>query len=70
MRASSKRPRIEPSSVAPPPLSSTGDTMAEESVDPAAATVATTATPPPSNSNDLDIRRILETIITIQATHD
>ena len=36
MRASSKRPRVESSSVAPPLSSSTGDTMVEESVDPAA----------------------------------
>ena len=40
MRASSKRPRVEPSGVAPPPPSSIGDTMAEESVDP----------PPPSST--------------------
>ena len=70
MRASSKRPRVETSGVAPPHPSFISDTTAEESVDPAAAAIATTATPPPSNSNDLDIRRILETIITIQATHD
>ena len=36
MRASSKCPRVEPSSVAPPPPSSTSDTMVEGSVDPAA----------------------------------
>ena len=66
MRESSKRPRIEPSSVAPPPLSSTGDTMAEESVDPAAATIV----PPPSTLDDSVIRRMLETVMTVQAAHD
>ena len=39
MRASSKRPRIESSGVAPLPPSSTGDTSAEASIDPATATV-------------------------------
>ena len=51
MRASSKCPRVESSDVAPPLPSSTGDTTAKESVDPA----ATAATPPPSTSNDSDI---------------
>ena len=49
MRASSKRLRVESSGVAPPPPSSIGDTIAEESIDP---TVAAT---PPSTSNDSDI---------------
>ena len=48
MRASSKRPRIETSGVAPPPPSSTSDTTAKEFVDPTAATVV----PPPSTSDD------------------
>ena len=66
MRASSKRHRVETSGVAPPlPPSSTGDTTAEESVDPA----ATTTVPPPSTSDDSDIRRMLETVITVQAAH-
>ena len=60
-RASSKHPRVESSGVAPPPPSSIGDTTAEESVDPAAATVV----PPSSTSNDLNIRRMLETVITV-----
>ena len=63
MRASSKRLRVESSGVAPPPPSSIGDTIAEESVDP---TVAAT---PPSTSNDSDIQRMLETVMTIQAAH-
>ena len=49
MRASSKRPRIETSIVAPPPPSSTGDTTAEESA------AATADVPPPPTSNDSNI---------------
>ena len=64
MRSSSKRLRVESSSVAPPPPSSTGDTMAEESVDPAAAAVV-----PPPTLDDSNIRRMLETVMTIEATH-
>ena len=62
MRASSKRPRVESFGVAPPPPSSTGDTTAEESVDPVAV-------PPPSTSDDSDIRRTLEIVMTVQAAH-
>ena len=61
IRASSKRPRVESFGVAPPPLSSTCDTMAEESVDPATATVV----PSPSNSDDSNVRRMLETVMTV-----
>ena len=65
MRASSKRLRVESSSgVAPPPLSSTGDPSTKAYVDPIAA-----ASPPPSTSDDSDIRRMLETIMTIQVAH-
>ena len=66
MRDSSKRSRVESSSVAPPPPSSTSDAMAKEFVDP---TFATTAVPPPSTSDDSDIRRMLETVMTVQAAH-
>ena len=65
MRASSKRPRVESSDVAPPPPSSTNDATVEESVDLA----ATTAVPPPSTSDDSDIRRMLETVMTVQVAH-
>ena len=66
MRGSSKHPRVEPSSVAPPPPSSTGDTMAQESID-----HATDAdVPPPSTSDDSDIRHMLETVKTVQVAHD
>lgn len=64
MKASSKRPRVESSGVAPPLPSSTGDATAEESVDPVA-----TAVPPPSSSDDSDIQRMLETVMTVQAAH-
>ena len=64
MRASSKCPRVESSGVIPPPSSSTGDTFAETYVDPAAAAV-----PPPFPSDDSDIRRTLETFMTVQAAH-
>ena len=66
MRASSKRPRVESSGVTPPPPSSTGDTSVEASVDPAAVA---DVVPPPSTSNDSDIHRTLETVITVQAAH-
>ena len=68
MKASSKCPRIESSGVAPPPPSSTSDTTAEESVDPTTATAATVV-PPPSTSDDSDLRRMLETVMTVQAAH-
>ena len=64
MRASSKHPRVESSGVAPPSPSSIGDTTAEESIDLAAAVV-----PPPSTSDDSDIRHMLETVMTIQVAH-
>ena len=63
LRASSKRPRVETSGIAPPLPSSTGDTMAEESVDPAA--IAAIVGPPPSSSDDSNIQRMLETVMTI-----
>ena len=49
LRASSKRLKVEPSGVAPPPPSFTGDTTAEEPVDHVADV------PPPSTLNDSDI---------------
>ena len=52
MRASSKRPKVKSSGVVPPPLSSTCDTSAETSVDPATATATEAAIPPPSTSDD------------------
>ena len=65
MRASSKRPMVESSGVAPPLPSSTGDTLAEESVDP----VAAAAVPSPFTSDDSNIRRMLETVMTVQVAY-
>ena len=65
MKASYKRPRVKTSGVTPRPPSSTGNTMVEESVDPATATVV----PPPSTSDDSDIQRMLETVMIVQAAH-
>ena len=59
IRASSKRPRVESSSVTPPPPSSTSDTTAKASIDPAAAV------PPPSTSDDSDIHCMLEIVMTV-----
>ena len=66
MRASSKCPKVKLSGIAPPPRppSYTGDATAEESVDPTATNV-----PLPSTSDDSDIRRMLETVMTIQAAY-
>ena len=66
MRESSKRPRVKPSGTAPPP-SSTGTTSGEASADPVGAAVAVVL--PPSTSDDFDIRRTLETVMTVQAAH-
>ena len=67
MRGSSKRHRVELSSTAPLPPSSTGTTSGEASADPVVA--VTTAGPLPSTSDDFDICRTLETVMTIQAAH-
>ena len=66
MRGSSKRLRVESSSGAPPPppTSSLGDLTTDAFVDPTA-----TANPPPSTSNDLSIRCMLDTVMTVQAAH-
>ena len=70
MRASFKRPRVNSSSFgappppAPPPLSTSADPAANAYVD-----LTAVAIPPPSTSGDLDIRRMLETIMTVQAAH-
>ena len=65
MRASSKCPRVESSSsVEPPPPPSLGDSTTDTFVDSTAA-----AAPPPSTSDDSNIRRMLDTVITIQAAH-
>ena len=65
MRASSKRHKVESFlGVAPPPPPSLGDPTAEKYVD-----LTTVAAPPPSTLDDSSIRRMLNTVITIQAAH-
>ena len=68
MRESSKHPRVEPSGVSPPPPFSTGTTFGKASADPVGATTAT-ADPLPSTSNDFDIHRTLEVVMTVQVAH-
>ena len=63
MRESSKRPRVEPSGIAPPPPSSTGTTSGELFVD--LVGVAIAAVPPPSTLDDFDIRSMLETVMIV-----
>ena len=65
MRASSKHPRVESSSgAAPSPPPSSSDPIAEEYVDPTAAVDL-----PPSTSSDSSIQSMLDTVMTVQATH-
>ena len=67
MRPSSKRPKVEPSGTAPPPSSAIGITSSKASTDPIDAAAA--AIPPPYTSDVFDIRRTLETVMTVQAAH-
>ena len=66
MRKNSKRPRVEPSGTAPLPPSSSSTSSGEASANPVGATAAV---PPPSTLDDFDIRRTLETIMTVHAAH-
>ena len=63
MRESSKRPRVEPSSTAPPPPFSIGTTSGKASVDPVGDGAATV--PPQSTLDDFDIRHTLETAMIV-----
>ena len=65
LRIGPTRPRGVSYGVVPPHSSSTGADMAEASG--AAATGA--HVPPPTTSDDLDIRRTLDHVLTVQATH-
>ena len=65
LRVGYARPRGESSGAVPPLPSSTGATTAETSS--GAATDADV--PPPTTSDDLDIRRTLDHVLTIQATY-
>ena len=60
LRVDPTRPKDASSGVVPPPPSSTG-------VDTAEASGATIDVPPPTNSDDSDIRRTLDHVLTVQA---
>ena len=62
LRVGLTRPRGASSGVVPPPPSSTGVDMAE-------ASVANADVPPPTTSDDSDIRRTLDHVLTVQAAH-
>ena len=66
MRASSKCPRVESSSGAPPPPPPLppGDPATDEFVD-----QPTTVVPPPFTLDDSSIRRMLDTVMTVQMAH-
>ena len=65
MRVGPTRPRGASSGVVPPPPSSTGADAAEAS----GVAAANADVPPPTTSNDSYIRRTLDHVLTIQATH-
>ena len=66
MKESSTHPKVESSGTIPPP-SFIGTTSGEASANPIGAAVADV--PPPSTSDDFDIRRTLETVMTVQVAH-
>ena len=65
LRVVSMRPRSESSSAVPPPSSSIGADIVEAS----GAGAADADVPPPTTSDDSNIRRTLDHVLTIQATH-
>ena len=65
MRASSMRPRVKPSGAVPPPPSSIGANTAEAF----GGAAADADVPPLTTSDDSNIRRTLDPVLTIQATH-
>ena len=67
MRVVSTGPRGASSGVVPPPPSSIGADMTEASGAGAAASDADVS--PPTTSDDLDIRRTLDHVLTVQAAH-
>ena len=65
LRVGSTHPRGESSGVVPPPTSSTG----ANTVKAFGAAAADADVPPPTTSDDLDIRHTLDHVLTIQAAH-
>ena len=65
MRVGSTRPRGESFGAGPPHPSSTGADTAKAS----SAAAADADVPPPTTSNDSDIRRTLDHVLTVQAAH-
>ena len=65
LRVGSMHPKCVSSGVVPPPPSSTGANTAKAS----GAAVVDANVPPPTISDDLDIRRTLDHVLTIQAAH-
>ena len=66
MRVDPSCPRGASSGVVPPPLSSTGADAAEVS----GVGVADADVPPPTTSDDSDIRRTVDHVLTVQAAHE
>ena len=64
LRVDPSRPRVASSGVVPPPSSSTGVDTTEAS---SAAAAADAYVPPPTTSDDLDIQRTLDHVLTVQA---
>ena len=69
MRASFKRPRVDSSSFGAPPPSHPPSTSSDPAVDAYVDSTTAAVIPPPSISDDLSIRRMLETVMTVQAAH-
>ena len=65
MRVAPSRPRGVSFGVVPPPPSSTGADIVETF----GAGAADADVPPPTTSDDSNIRRTLDHVLTIQATH-
>ena len=66
MRVGSTRPRVEPSGGVPPPPTSTGDALAKAF---GGGVAADADVPPPTTSDDFNIRHTLDHVLTVQAAH-
>ena len=65
-RAAHMRVKVEPSGAVPPHPTSTGDAQAEASGAATAAAASDADVPPSTTSNDSNIRRTLDHVLTIQ----